>query len=172
MIFFSIFETLCPCRYVLLYSNSPSCTSVRSPTVKPTFKQPTLTRTGGFIISTYHPQFTGSASSPECAHNFGIACRAKGGEYRLTQVYSGAHSEHTLHSVNLEHTHDTPLLSGTRSLLHLTHHSVFHTTAHPDTVSRRAEVSDIPGPVLRTRHSATIPGPKPSNPRKHSLPRL
>jgi len=26
---------LCPCRYVLLYSNSPSCTSVRSPALKP-----------------------------------------------------------------------------------------------------------------------------------------
>lgn len=118
-----------------------------------TFKQPTPTGTGGFIISTYHQQFTGSASSPACAHSFGIACRAKDDEYRPTQIYGGTYSEHT---------HNTPLLSGTRNLLHLIHPSVFHTTAHPDSVSRRAEVSDIPGPVLCARHSATILGPKPS----------
>jgi hypothetical protein len=127
-----------------------------------TFKQPTLTRTGSFIISTYHPQFTGSASSLGCAHSLGFTCRAKDDAYRLTQIYSGTHSEYTLHSVNPEHTDDTTPLSGMRSLLHATYPGIFRTTAHPDSVSRRAEVSDIPGPVLCTRHSATIPGAKSS----------
>ena len=114
------------------------------------FKQPTLTRTGGSIIGTYHPQFAGSDSSPACTYSFSFACQAKDDVYRPTQIYSKTHSKYTLHVINPEHAYGTTLLSGTRSLLHLADPGIFYTTAHPDSFSRRAEDFDNPNPLLCT----------------------